>query len=374
MVSAMNINLSYPEDRIQYNRNRMKAHAQFKYFDRVPVICGVSLRYILNERDVGYDEYFSSPESQVYHQLMNMQWRLEHIKDDAIQGIGVSVSPDFSTTRGSMFDIEIHWSDTEIPKTLPMLHSVEDVKKLKVPPPTNGLCGKKINWYHEMKEIVKTHKVTFNDESVPVKVGIGGEGGPFPIALSLAAENIYLWAGEAPEIMHELMEKATQAFIDYEVYIRKMTGRSRKGCGMGCDGAEMLSPEDFAEFVVPYYNRIYETFPGYRGLHNCGKIDHLLDIIRNDMKIDSLNGFGDLVNRRLLVEKLGGHVHMSGGVNISLLLDGSEEQVREDCMDALKTLSSKGGYILQDGNNVPPGTPLNNLEVLINCSEDFGIP
>ncbi len=374
MYKDRSIELSYPEDKMQTSRERMKAHAQFKYFDRVPVVLGVSLRYILRERGIGYDEYFSSPESEIYHQLMNRKWRLEHICDDAIQGTGVGVAPDFSTIRGAMFDVDVHWSDTEIPKTIPILHSVEDVKWLKVPPPTNGLCGKKIRWYHDMKEIVREFDVTFNGEPVQVNVGIGGEGGPLPIALSLAGENLYLWAAGASDVLHELMEKCTQAFIDYENYIRELTGRPKHNCGMGCDGGEMFSPEDFAEFVVPYYNRVYEEFPGNRGLHMCGKIDHLLDIIRDDMKINNLNGFGDPVNRKMLADKFGGRIHMSGGVNIALLLDGTEEQIRADCMDALQTLAPKGGYILQDGNNVPPGTPLEHLEVLMECSEAFGIP
>jgi len=372
--AKLSMDLSYPEEEMQANWERMKAHAQFRYFDRVPVACSVSLRYILRERGVGYDEYFSSPRSQVYHQLMNRKWRLEHIHDDTVQGPGVAVSPDFSTLRGTMFDVEVHWSDTEIPKTLPILHSTEDVKRLKVPTPTNGLCGKKIEWYHEMREIVKEAKVTFNGKLVKVNVGIGGEGGPLPIALALAGENLLLWVVEAPEVLHDLMEKATQAFIDFESYIRDLTGRTRRGCGMGCDGGEMFSPHDFSEFILPYYNRVYEEFPGRRGLHMCGRIDHLLDILRDEMKIDSLNGFGDPVDRKLLAENLGGRVRMSGGVNIASLLHGTRDQIKDDCMDALRTFAPHGGYILQDGNNVPPGTPLENLQVLTECAESFGLP
>jgi len=374
MYTPKSIELSYPEKEMQASRERMKAHAQFQYADRVPVVLGVSLRYILRERGIGYDEYFSSPESEVYHQLMNRKWRLNNVRDDSVQGAGVGVSPDFSTTRGAMFAVDIHWSDTEIPKTIPILHSAEDVRQLKVPPPTNSLCGKKIQWYHEMKEIVKEYNVTFNGKPVSINVGIGGEGGPLPIAISLSGENMYLWAGEAPDVLHELMQKSTQAFIDYEHYIRELTGRSKRGCGMGCDGGEMFSPEDFSEFVVPYYNRVYEEFPGHRGLHMCGKIDHLLDIIRDHMKLNSLNGFGDPVDRKLLADKFGGRIHMSGGINIALLLDGTDEQIQADCMDALQTFAPKGGYILQDGNNVPPGTSLEHLNILTECSQAFGKP
>ena len=370
----LKIDLSYPEEKMQANWERMKAHAKFEYFDRVPVSCGVSLRYILRERGVGYNEYFSSPRLQIYHQLMNRKWRLEHIRDDSVLSPGVSVSPDFSTIRGAMFDVKVHWSDTEIPKALPILHSIEDVKRLKVPSPTNSLCGRKIEWYHEMKEIAKEAEVTFNGKPVQVNVGIGGEGGPIPIALSLAGENLFLWAAQYPDVLHDLLEKTTQTSIDYEHYIRDLTERPKTGCGMGCDGAEMFSPKHFVEFVVPYYTRVYEEFPGNRSLHNCGRIDHLLDMLRDELKLNNLSGFGDPVDRKLIAEKLGGRVHMSGGVNIALLLHGSKEQIREDCMDALRTIAPCGGYILQDGNNVPPGTSIENLDVLTECSEAFGVP
>lgn len=370
----LKVEMSYPEDRMRANRERMKAHAQFKYLDRIPVIIGISLRYILHERKVGYNEYFSSPHSQVYHQLMNRKWFLDNIDDDSVQSATVGVSPDFSTIRGAMFDVNVHWSDTEIPKTLPILHDINDIKHLEVPHPTNGLCGKKIEWYHQMKEIVKEAEVTFNNKSVQVHVGIGGEGGPLPIALSLAGKNLFLWAIESPDAVHDLMEKATQAFIDYENYIRTLTGSSKQGCSMGCDGGEMFSPKHFAEFVLPYYSKAYEEFPGHRGLHMCGKTDHLLDILCDEMEINSLDGFGDPVNRKLLAEKFGGRVYMSGGVNINLLLRGTKERIWADCMDALQILSPRGGYILQDGNNVPPYTPLENIRIMMECAEYYGIP
>ena len=105
-----------------------------------------------------------------------------------------------------------------------------------------------------------------------------------------------------------------------------------------------------------------------------GRIEHLLDILAGEIRIDALNGFGDCVDRRLVAAKLGGRVHLSGGVKIDTLLNGPKEAIAADCRDALEVLAPFGGYVLQHGNNVPPGTPNEHLAVLRRASEEYGMP
>ncbi|MBI2940598.1 MAG: hypothetical protein HYY04_09195 [Chloroflexi bacterium] len=375
ILDGLRVDLSYPAERMAENRAMAQAERSFTYADRVPVRIGVSLRYFLHARGVGYREYFGSAAAQVKHQLLNYRWRLAHVHDDTVTAAGAVVSPDLSTLRALAFDPPVHWSDAETPRAIPSLTDPEQVHRLRVPQPESGLAGQRIAWYHEMRELVTQVEVTFNGQPIAVSVKLGsGEGGPFPMALALAGERLFHWAYEAPDVLHALMGITTETFIQQERHVRQLGGAPMGGCGMGCDGAEMLSPRHFAAFVLPYYERVYQAFPGRRGLHMCGRIGHLLDILAGELRIDALNGFGDVLDRQLLATRMGGRALLIGGVKIATLLAGPPEAIAADCRDALETLAPPGGYVLQDGNNVSPGTPLEHLAVLKQASEDYGMP
>ncbi|MBM4050967.1 MAG: hypothetical protein FJ279_38210, partial [Planctomycetes bacterium] len=89
------IDIRYPKEAMAKSRERMAAHQEFRYVDRVPVVAGISARYTLQQRGVGFREFFSSPEAQVYHQLMNLKWRLENLREDFLLSPVVNVVPDF---------------------------------------------------------------------------------------------------------------------------------------------------------------------------------------------------------------------------------------------------------------------------------------
>jgi uroporphyrinogen-III decarboxylase len=127
----------------------------------------------------------------------------------------------------------------------------------------------------------------------------------------------------------------------------------------------------FEEFVVPYYCRCYDAFPGSRGLHMCGKINHLIPILAKQLEITHLNGFGFPASPALLAEWMGGRTVMSGGLNPVLLLRGPREAIKAECYRYLEAFAPCGGYILQDGNNVAPGTPLEHLAAVVEAAQEF---
>ena len=62
---------------------------------------------------------------------------------------------------------------------------------------------------------------------------------------------------------------------------------------------------------------------------------------------------------------------MSGGLNPVLLLDGPREAIKAECTHYLEAFAPFGGYILQDGNNVAPGTPLEHLAAVVEAAKEF---
>jgi uroporphyrinogen-III decarboxylase len=114
----------------------------------------------------------------------------------------------------------------------------------------------------------------------------------------------------------------------------------------------------FQEFVVPYYRRVWEVFPGPpRSFHMCGKIDHLLTIIRDEMKITKLDGFGCVTDRHKLADVMAGKIVLQGGPEPLLIANGTREAIVAECKSYIEITGRSGGYILAPGGGPVPGTP-----------------
>ena len=134
----------------------------------------------------------------------------------------------------------------------------------------------------------------------------------------------------------------------------------------------------FREFVVPYVLRLYEQFgrgiADGRGMHMCGDSRHLHGALINDLQITSFNLFGYRVEPEVAAANLGGQCLLWGNVNPMLMLHGTTEQVVYAAREALRWLAPLGGFMLGDGANVCPGTLIENLAVLTEMAENYGLP
>jgi uroporphyrinogen-III decarboxylase len=106
--------------------------------------------------------------------------------------------------------------------------------------------------------------------------------------------------------------------------------------------------------------------------HNCGKADHLLKYWMDDVKIDRYIGISYLTDKRKLAEAMGGKASLIGGVDTANLRQGSPESVTEDVRKALDILKKVPGFVLMDGHNVAPGTPVENLNAVTAAARKFG--
>ena len=372
---AERIELRCDPERIATARWLREPLARFEYAERVPVIFGIATRYLLHARGVGFLEYASDPVVQMRHQLLNYQWQLEHLPGDWIMGPGVAVQPDFQQgAQAGNFECEVAWRDDVPPAIIPPLRDEDDVAQLQRPPLDGGMFGEAMRWRQAMLDAVDRFEVTFNGEPVQLNVGLPVPGGPFAKALALAQENLLLWMAASPETAHRLLQLCTDAHLQCEVHARELCGRRMTNAGYGCDGAEMLSPASFGTFVTPYHERCYRHFGGERALHMCGRIDHLLDILANDWRLDNLTGFGWETSKPKLAATLGGKARMHGGVNCRVLETGTPVDVRAAAFEALESLAPSGGYMLCDGYNLAPGTPLENLQAMVEAAVEYGKP
>jgi uroporphyrinogen-III decarboxylase len=104
----------------------------------------------------------------------------------------------------------------------------------------------------------------------------------------------------------------------------------------------------------------------------CGRSGHLLEIFRDDLAIHELQGFGYEVDLDRIAEVLGGRVVLLGNVNPMLIHAGTPDEVRAATRRVLDKLAPLGGLIVQDGNNIPPGSPVANINAMMAAAEEWG--
>jgi uroporphyrinogen-III decarboxylase len=69
---------------------------------------------------------------------------------------------------------------------------------------------------------------------------------------------------------------------------------------------------------------------------------------------------------------MGGRIVLIGNVNPLLIHAGTPGQVREATRRVIEKLAPFKGFIVQDGNNIPPGSPLANINAMMEAAEIYG--
>ena len=375
------LDIDYPLEKMHQSRERLQARAEFKYVDRVPVGFCIVPRFLAPIFGIPYGEIFKDAETQYYWQLQFHKFRLENVPEDlACQGPTVGVYPYFDNVLDSdAFGAETIWPEDETLHTRPTIRTVDAMERFEVPEPTAGLWATALDWWQQMKEFARETRVSFAGHEGRVEVGVLNTSGldPHMIAVDLVGVEFYAWMLECPEACHRFLDKITNGLIRARRHFMEVDPRPRGGFGLAADTATVLSPDTFREFVVPYDNRLYGTFGrglrDGRGLHMCGPSAHLHEALVNDLKLSSFNIFGYQVPPAVAAANLGGRMLLWGNINPMLMLNGTREEVRSACRHALEALAPCGGFMLGDGANVCPGTPLENLSVFVGTAAEYGV-
>jgi uroporphyrinogen-III decarboxylase len=374
MSEKERIDIVVPDDVLAENparRRRLEAAHRLGRPDRVPVIAGENQYICLAARKSTFAQYIRSPEDNLREQILNRKWRFENLRDDTpIPTESMTFRPDLGELRGVEFPMEIIWQEDGPPKCVHPLQSLDDVDRLTVPPPDGALNRRYIAWYHAMRREAERLDVRLNGQPLRIDVTLIHGGGPIPAAFALAGVNLFLWMLVDPDRTHRLMDVVTESHLRCMRYFDQLLGRDgARPIWMGCDTAEMISPGLFEHFVVPYYLRVWAEYPTPpRTFHMCGRIDHLLPLIRDKMRISHLDGFGSVTDRDKLAECMAGRVVLQGGPGHEKLFGASREVAIAECLSYIRTVGRYGGFILQPGGPAPPGTPTERYDVMVEAS------
>ena len=194
---------------------------------------------------------------------------------------------------------------------------------------------------------------------VPV---LGGMIGPFSLAGRLFGVSEALEATLTdPGPMLALLERATRLLVDYARAFRE-AGAS--GVILAEPSAGLLSPRGLARFSSPFVGRIVAAAEE-RGFavvyHSCSaKLVHLPGILEAGVHVCH---FGAPMDMAAALGCVDGRAILCGNLDPTAVFHGSTpDQVAESTRALLQATQAHDNFVISSGCDLPPGTPIANLE------------
>lgn len=384
------ITIDIPYAEIKSREKRWSMAMNFQQPDRVPVLHYLGSRFWLPK--IGFEkrfkEYLNNPQTMFEAQLLGSKWILENIKSDFHK---IVCYPDFMWAEDvNSYGANISYSDNDSPwvsrpHLLAKKSALEDLKKIDYI--NFGLHGKMIEFYNQMKIIAEEYEIIFSDGKILkgtdcLYMGGGGIIGPMVLAGDLRGlENLSLDFYDDPPFVKELLSLITEKSIEWLDHIIKISGGRAAFCSnfynntffIGDDGTAQMSLPLIEKYALEPLKKLSDHLhlKGFEVMaHNCGLANHILKFWAEDIKIDTYLGFSYLTDKKLLNEIMGGKIKLIGGIDTVKLKEGTIEDVKEDVRKNILIFKNTPGYIMMDGHNVAPGTPVENLNAVIETVEE----
>jgi uroporphyrinogen decarboxylase len=378
------IEIAVPMEEIEARRERVARTKRFETPDRVPVIPALAHRFLVPKVGVRFREYYGDPETMLRTQILCQKWLFENVRTDAysITGAWVGAWTDFQNTfEAGSLGCAVHFPDDDIPWVGEgWVKTDDDLRRLEAFDYVhNGINARQIAFRQAMIEVADKYAVRFQDGPVfypganPALTNTSD--GPFGIAGDVMGQvEAFTAIYERPDFLREVLRIITDKMIAWlDFCAQEMRLPRPVDFAWTDDLAVSLSADTFREFALPFNLRLRSHFDGWISLHMCGKTDHLLEIFRDDLKINELQGFGYQVDLEHIAEVMGGRAVLIGNVNPMLIRSGTPDQVRDATRTVIEKLAHYKGLIIQDGNNIPPDAPLENINAMMQAAQLYGV-
>jgi uroporphyrinogen decarboxylase len=217
-------------------------------------------------------------------------------------------------------------------------------------------------------DAAKIAAVTISDRPV-----FGCHIGPFSLAGRLCdMSSIFMKLLNDPGTVHIVLEKCTQFLINYaKAY--KMAGT--QGIFIAEPAAGLISPAHCDEFSSRYVSRIVEAVQDENFmvvLHNCGNTKKLV----HSMLSTKAQGFhfGNAVNMLDILPQIPEPVLAFGNIDpATIFKQGTTEEVKVKTSALLECTKEYRNFVLSSGCDIPPGTPLENIDAFFAALEEYKI-
>ena len=352
---------------------------------RVPIVFGTNARYFMadaaaNPTGVEFRRY-SEDRDLMFDTLLQFQrWSRFNLRQDAELGWPErwSIAPDFQNYyEAALFGCTVEYFDGQVPDTQPEFAAApERVMEHGLPEPFAGFGARAREYYEHFQARAK--RETFLDRPIAITAPLCGTDGVMTVACNLFGGSFVCeaMAGE-PERLHQLFEFITEATIRRMTAWRKLGGIPvpNDSFGFADDSVAMISTGMYREHVLPYHRRLCDAFSArtqLRGIHLCGDATRHFRTIRDELNVQVFDT-GFPVDFGALRRELGPRVRLQGGPHAELVHAGAPSALRAEVQRILQTGVTDGRrFVLREGNNLAPATPLANTDALYEAGREFG--
>jgi uroporphyrinogen decarboxylase len=131
----------------------------------------------------------------------------------------------------------------------------------------------------------------------------------------------------------------------------------------------MFSLADMREFVVPGHRRLAQMAHEAGRLvllHACGQRDQIMEDLIEDVKLDGIHSFEDVILPVTEAKRrYGRRLAVIGGIDVDLLCRAEPQDIRRRVCETLDVCQPGGGYALGSGNTVANYIPLDNYLTML---------
>ena len=264
------------------------------------------------------------------------------------------------SVEAEAFGSPVRFSDKEAPNvTSAIVHDMDSVNALKIPAVGAGRTG----------EYLKAAKLATKE--ITDRPVFGGVIGPFSLAGRLLDMNrIVVSVRRNPEMVHRLLEKCMAFITDY---VKAFKEAGTNGVIMAEPAAGLLSPALCQEFSSDYIRKLVDEVQDEHFiivLHNCGHVEKLVpSMLSTGCRAFH---FGNAVDMTAVMPQMPWGTLAFGNIDPSNVMKlGTPDKVKEKTLELLEKTAVYKNYVLSTGCDIPPGTPVENIDAFFEALSTF---
>lgn len=264
------------------------------------------------------------------------------------------------TVEAEAFGAKVEFQRDDIPHVMGRLvNDAASVEALEIPSLNAG----------RIPEFVKAARLAV--ENITDRPVLAGCIGPFTLAgrlydISEIMTDIYL----EPDVIERLLDKCT-AFI--LAYCKELKAAGVKGVFMAEPAAGLLSDEDCRTWSSEYIKKIVDKLQDDNFAiinHNCGNKGQCTQAMIASGAA-SLH-FGNAIDmEQVLYECPTGLVVMGNIDPVGIMKQSTPEKVKEVTHTLLDRVASHPNFVLSSGCDLPPHTPLENVDAFFEALAEY---
>lgn len=264
------------------------------------------------------------------------------------------------SVEAEAFGSPIHYSGDEVPTvTAALIHDEEEAEALQIPDVGAGRTGECVSGIREVSSLITDR---------PVLAGIIG---PYSLAGRLLdMTEIMILCYEEPEMVETVLDKATEFLVKYA---QAFKDAGANGIAIAEPAAGLLSPGLIEAFSTPYVKRICEAVEDDSFMvlyHNCGNVIPLLENIK-EIGAGGYS-FGNAVDLEEALKVIPEDSIVIGNIDpAGIIRNGTPEQIRKETLSLMERCCKYPNFVIASGCDIPPMTPLKNIEAFFQAVEEF---